>query len=159
MILPVFMILVLGMFTGGLAYSTKLSLDGAAREGARYGATLAVADATCSGSSATARWLQCVANAAEQAATGDLDAGQQGRRVCVAYVYPDGTLPGDRTANLVVNDGGSSQGTSTCFADGQPNDVRRVQVQVTRVRKLEAMVWSTDLDLNARAITRFEAVP
>lgn len=159
MILPVFMILVLGMFTGGLAYSTKLSLDGAAREGARYGATLAVADATCSGSSATARWLQCVASAAQQAATGDLEAGQQGRRICVAYVYPDGTLTGDRTANLVIDANGSSQGSSTCFSDGQPNDVRRVQVQVTRVRKLEAMVWSTDLDLNARAITRFEAVP
>lgn len=159
MILPVFMILVLGMFTGGLAYSTKLSLDGAAREGARYGATLAVADASCTGTTDKARWLRCVASAAEQAASGDLDAGQQGRRICAAYVFPDGAALGDSTASLVIDSSGSTFGTSTCFSDGQPNDVRRVQVLVTRVKKLEAMVWSTDLNLNARSITRFEAVP
>ena len=40
LILPVFMILVLGTFTGAIAYNQKLDLAHAANEGARYGGTL-----------------------------------------------------------------------------------------------------------------------
>src|SRR5207253_7197551 len=40
LILPVFMMLVLGTFTGAIAYNQKADLSHAANEGARYGGTL-----------------------------------------------------------------------------------------------------------------------
>lgn len=162
-VLPVFMALILGMFTGGSAYSTKLSLNGAAREGGRYGATLplASAPASCGGSgSSTNNWLHCVADATEQAATGDLAAGKPGRSICVAYVHPAGTVANDVTARLnVTATGVATTSASPCFADGLPNDIRRVQVAVTRTADLEALVLSRVLNLNARSITRFEREP
>ena len=157
LILPVFMMLVLGMFTGGLAYSTKLSLNGASREGGRYGATLPVESATCAGGTAMAKWLQCVADAAIQSAGGDLASGKLGRSVCVAYVYPAGTTATDSTQSLTVTNSGSTLGTSTCFTDGQPSDTRRVQVRVVRNEKLEALVFSRTVTLTSNTITRFEA--
>src|SRR4051794_13996066 len=56
LVLPVFMLLLLGMLTGGLAYSRKLSVAQAAREGARYGATLPI-----TGTLPTDAWLAKVA--------------------------------------------------------------------------------------------------
>ena len=41
LILPLLMALILGIFTGGLAYNRKISITNAVREGARFGATLA----------------------------------------------------------------------------------------------------------------------
>src|SRR5688500_18036442 len=43
LILPVFMMLLLGMFTGGMAYNRRLTITSAAREGGRYAATLPTA--------------------------------------------------------------------------------------------------------------------
>ena len=159
LILPIFMMLVLGMFTGGLAYSTKLSLNGASREGGRYGATLPVKSATCSGGSAMARWLQCVADAAIQSAGGDLDAGQSGRSICVAYVYPSGSAsdPTDATQSLTITNTGTTFGTSQCFTDGLSTDTRRVQVRVVRTENLEVMVFSRPVTLTSNSTTRFEA--
>src|SRR5712691_4500636 len=46
LLLPVFMMLVMGAFSGAIAYNQKLDLAHAAREGARYGATLPENQAT-----------------------------------------------------------------------------------------------------------------
>jgi Flp pilus assembly protein TadG len=37
LVLPLLVVLTLGMFSGGIAFHTLLSLDHAAREGARFG--------------------------------------------------------------------------------------------------------------------------
>ena len=58
LILPLFMMLVLGMLTGGASYNRQLGLTHAALEGARYGATLPAAiamDLACSSRTSTAR--------------------------------------------------------------------------------------------------------
>ena len=49
LLLPVFMALILGMFSGGIAYNQKLDLTHATREGARYGATVAVTNQFANG--------------------------------------------------------------------------------------------------------------
>src|SRR4051812_9981136 len=69
LVLPVLLITILGAFSGGTAYSQRLSLSGAAREASRFAATLPVASAT---GGTLNGWLGDVATAAEQAATGDL---------------------------------------------------------------------------------------
>lgn len=147
LILPLFFTLMLGMFTGGLAYSRRLSITDASREGARYGATLPLsAEAT------TDAWLARVAAVAVASSDGEVDASQTTRLVCVSYVPVSGTarrfqLVG--TASGVASDG-------TCFTDGRSNEAR-VQVVAERTSTLELLVTARDLRLNAQSVARFEA--
>lgn len=156
LVLPVFMALVLGMFTGGIAYNRKISLTNAAREASRYGATLPV-----SGNLTT--WATAVADVTQDNATGDLDSGVAGRSICVAYVHPDGTTAGtanDQNFRLLRTSGSdaTSNGLSaTCFADGRASSERRVQVLVQRNSDLETLFFTWTLTLTGRSVTRFEA--
>src|SRR2546421_5601474 len=65
LILPVFMIMVLGVFSGAVVYNQKLDLAHAAREGARFGAVLKTpgGGGTYTGSCAGQTWAQCVQGA------------------------------------------------------------------------------------------------
>lgn len=147
LILPVFMILLLGMFTGALAYSRRVSVAGGAREGARFGATLP--------SPGTGAWLNQVAAVTMGGADSELDTNKPGRFVCVAYVDPAGV------ASRVVFDPGNSVGTLSaqrCLTPAEDTRTEpRVQVVARRVSTLEALVFSTDLTLSSRAVARFEA--
>ncbi|MFP5377848.1 MAG: TadE/TadG family type IV pilus assembly protein [Acidimicrobiia bacterium] len=170
LILPLFLTLVLGMFSGGLAYSRKITLTNAAREGARYGATLAPStvlppSATCCGID---YWVTKVADAVEQNAEGDLDAGVDGREICVAYVYPAADAnPSNVDAihreksHMVVrttSDTTSFGPTARCIAnDGLGTNDRRVQVTVQRGSEIQLLFVSYDVTLTAQSVTRFEA--
>ena len=160
LILPVFMTLVLGMLTGGIAYNQKITITNAVREGSRYGATLAV-------NPDMATWLRAIAVDVRDNATGDLQDGASGRRICVAYVHPDGA---DQTSHIVVDTdaipaivvpvtGRCTLSDGTTFTDGLPPDQRRVNVVASRTTKLEALLFSRSLLLQAQSVTRFEAVP
>ena len=154
LVLPVVFALILGLFTGGLAYNRKISMVTAAREGGRYGATLPVSNFP----GGINDWLAAVANAVERNSTGDIGSGVSGRTICVAYVYPSGTSADDRTTMLVRTDGGDARSSGTCFDDGRPDpEERRVQVHVSRNSKLEVLLFSRELQLSATSITRFEA--
>lgn len=147
LVLPIFFTLLLGMFTGGLAYTRKLSVTDATREGARYGATLPLTAAAT-----TDAWLQQVAAVAVASSDGELEPGESGAFVCVSYV------PGSGTARRMQKAGTSSAVFSdgTCFADGRTNE-SRIQVAGRRTSKLELLVWSNDLTLSSQSVVRFEA--
>lgn len=155
LVLPFIMVLLLGMFTGGLAYSRQNSLQNAARETARYGAVSAI-DGDISA------YLLSVALIAQEAATGDLAIGTDNRLICVAFVYPDGDATinaEDTTTKLVLttdNVGVETVEMGGCFADGRPNSERRVQVQIQRDTELEAVIFTTTITLNAESIARYE---
>ena len=160
LVFPLFMTLVLGMFSGGIAYDRKLTLTNAAREGSRYGATLAPATlpvpppSTCCGID---QWVYKVADAVMQNADGNLDAGVNGRYICVAYVYPGATTHAESTHKLVRTTSDVASDGSGCFPDGLSNADRRVQIEVRRKSPLETLVFSYDLTLTAKSVTRFEA--
>ncbi|MGH9149684.1 MAG: TadE family protein, partial [Acidimicrobiales bacterium] len=139
LVFPLFFMLVLAMFTGGVAYNAKLSLAEAGREGARYGATLPLAPAR-----PVADWLAEVAMVTEGSAGGELGAGVAGRYVCVALF--DGT---GAPATRRVEDGATPPAVlaEPCFADSRPPFEPRVQVVVRRQRTLEALVFTRDLTL------------
>jgi Flp pilus assembly protein TadG len=151
LILPLLMMLMMGITTGGISLNRDISLNNAAREGARYGATLPI------GNDMTA-WLNDVATVTIESATGDLDNGVPGRTVCVAFVHPDGTDPVDRTTRVVVNATGTSTVTvgSDCFTDGRPNDERRVQVRASRESDFEVVLWSRTLTVEGESTARYE---
>ncbi len=151
LVLPVFFMLVLGMFTGGLAYNRKLALTQATREAARYGATLPVATLNS--------WLDAVATVAVKSAEGELESGVPNRSVCVAYVFQTGT-PQSQTKRRVETTGGPSyEFDRECFTDGRPLNETRVQVATARTSNLEALLFSQDLVLRSEAVSRFEALP
>jgi Flp pilus assembly protein TadG len=149
LILPVVFSLLLGMFTGGLTYSRDNALNHAAREAGRYGATLVM--------TSESSWLTAVRTEVKQAATGDLDATVSGQFVCVAFVYPNGTVVGDRTISVSESSGVAGATTSnTCFADGRPASERRVQVLVRRRSEIQTIWFTRTVTLEARSVTRFE---
>lgn len=147
LILPVLMMLVLGLFSGGQAYNQKLDMTHAAREGSRYGATIPTTQTWVSGT-----WQSNIRDYVVQRSAGTLSASQ----VCVALVQ--GATP-------------SVVGSFTTKADGTPclsNDPypsfnavsdpgRRVQVRVERPGSIDLGVLpSFTFTMTARAVTKSE---
>ena len=145
------LMLLLGTVTSALAYGQYTSLQAAARESTRFGATLPVgADLDT--------WLNEVLDVTRAAAVGDLGSGVAGQYICVAYVHPAGAGANDQTRRLVENLGvtGSPQAGLNCFSDGRPNDERRVQVVVRREATIQTVVFAVNVTLEAPAAARFE---
>jgi hypothetical protein len=80
-VLPLVMALLLGIFTGASAYSTKIGLVDAARDGARYGASLKVP------TGGLASWRLSVRNRVVQLSDGGISAAD----VCADLVVPTGS--------------------------------------------------------------------
>ncbi|MBW3615385.1 MAG: hypothetical protein KY439_08775 [Actinobacteria bacterium] len=143
-----FMMLLLGMLTGGLTYSRKLSVGQGAREGARYGATLPITAAL-----PVDTWLTRVAGVTIASSDGELAADRPGQMVCVAHVTSSGTARRrQQTGTTVIFD------NNPCIsADGRVGETR-VQVVGRRTSRLEALVFSRNIDLTSHAVARFEAL-
>ena len=146
LILPLFMMLVLGLFSGGLAYNRKLSLEHAAREGARYGATLPEAQATFTAPATT--WATAVQHLVKDRSADELLASQ----ICVALVA-GGTQPAAVDADHYVN---PVAGTTRCFDDPSGDTGKRVQVSVRRPTEIDALFFRVTVDLESTATARFE---
>ena len=152
LILPLFMTLFLGMFSGALAYSRDSSLTHATREAARYAVTLPKG----TGVGAAGAWTTAVATRAEEAAAGDLDAittPQVGHYICVALVTAAGTVDGSYSYQSANVPAGTP---SNCYSDGLTDTAGRVHVMVGRPGKIELLVLSFDIRLGGKATARFE---
>lgn len=147
LVLPVFMMLLLGMLTGGLTYSRKLSIAQGTREGARYGATLPITAAL-----PTDAWLDKVAGVTISSSDGELAPEQAGQSVCVAYVPASGTPRRRQQVGTAV-----SYSSDRCITSDGRDGETRVQVVAGRLSTLEALVFSRDLSLRSHAVARFEA--
>ena len=108
--------MLLGIVTSGTALNRSNSINNAARESARFGATLPADNLTL--------WLAQVSDVAIDSATGDLADGSPGRLICVPYVYPDGVVPmvggvpvvgTNHTMRVVVDPAGAKT-----FSPGEP---------------------------------------
>jgi hypothetical protein len=150
-VMMLLLMLLLGTVTAALAYGQYTSLQTAARESTRFGATLPV------GTDLNA-WLVKVLDVTRAAAVGDLGTGVAGQYICVAYVHPAGTSANDQTKRLVENLGvtGSAQAGLDCFSDGRPDDERRVQVVARREATIQTVVFAVKVNLEAPAAARFE---
>jgi Flp pilus assembly protein TadG len=142
------MALALGIVTGGIAYSHKIALNGAAREASRFGATLpedqCVPASNCSGMT----WAQLVRAQAVANSGGSLATTQ----VCVALVRGPGTAP------VAVAAGNTTAGgTSPCFVDNSADTNERVQVSVTKPATIEAVFFTRTINMTSRAVSRYEA--
>ena len=127
LVLPIFMAIVMGLFTGGLAYNHKQDITAAVREAGRFGATLPMGQCSvsspCSGGYTT--WASFVRSIAQKRSNGVLSNSD----ICVALVKGAANSP-----QLVDLTGGHSTSASYCFVDDATSSTdlgARVQVSAT----------------------------
>lgn len=174
LVFPLIVTLMLGMFTGGLAFNRNIKMTNAVREAARFGSTYAPSTipipppSTCCGID---YWVNQVADAVVRNAEGDLDPNVPGREICVAYVYPIADANPDnsdavhrqkshmvtRTTSDVTPSASAFGTTARCIADDGLGNARRVQITVKRASEIELFLADYKLTLTARSIARFEA--
>jgi hypothetical protein len=133
LVLPLLLALFLGIFTGGLAYSNKIGLVEAVREGARFGASLPMG----SGAGAVTAWETQVRNRVVAASGGDVASGN----ICVKLVLPTG--------------GGDCGLPDPSGASSEPN-VHLVKVSATRSATLEFFFFKSEKVLQGKFVARFE---
>lgn len=143
--LPLVIMLLFGMITGGVALGQRNAIENAAREASRFGATLEV-------TTATEDWLDDVSAVAIAAATGELDPGTPGRLLCVALV---GTSTGD-DGRLIIDGDTTSYGYGSCPDMSCPTNRACVQVVLERDGYLDLVFTSQSLALDASSVTTFE---
>ena len=146
------MVILLGTTTFGLTHHQNISIEGAAREASRFGATYPVADA-----GSMQEWLRDVARVAESAATGTMSAAEPSRVVCVAQ--GSGDDPADfsriRLTGSQTTDAATEQ-ADWCFVNTAPGEDTVVQVELQREGWIEAIVFSMKPTLTGQATNRFE---
>lgn len=132
-VVPVVMCLALGIFTGGDAYFRKITVTDAVREGARYGATLAVP----SGAGGAASWEDGVKQRVAAASGGELAASA----VCAKLVYPTGAT------DCGVSDPSGASSEST---------VRLVKVSASKGTTMQFFFLTQSYTLTGKVAARYE---
>ena len=152
--LPILVMLLLGTVTSGLALFNHISLNGAAREASRFGATYPEDDAASPDA-----WFVDVATVAEVTATGALGDAIAGRSICVALGTEGGSVrhylvgPGDPINGGTYADAWCPPGAPSLPAT---SGHEAVQIVVEREALIQALFFSTTVRLDADATTRFE---
>ena len=147
LVLPILAMFALGIITGGVAFNNKQQITSAARDGARYGATVAADQCASPSDCGGLTWAQMVRNVTVQRSNGSATVSG----VCVALVAGAGAAPTPLDAAHTTKADGTA-----CYADGSSDEGLRVQVVVTRTDVLDAVLYKQTLDLESRAIAQFE---
>jgi Flp pilus assembly protein TadG len=142
-VLPVFLVIVLGLFSGGVAYNRQIALRNAAREGARYASTVDRAQVFTNGNN----WASNMRDLVVERSEGELTSSQ----VCVALV--DNTTG---TAQAVDAAHTTAGGTAVCDTSDTTDSGLRVQVTVNAPARIEALVFGYTVNLKANAVSHFE---
>lgn len=133
--MPVLVALLLGMFTGGMAYFQKISIADATREGARYGATL------------------------DDRLTGGLTTWQANVKARVVSLAGGTITTADVCADLVTP---TSTGNTSCGVADPPGaysieaTTRVVKIRVTKSTKIQWFFLASTTDLSAQNAARYE---
>lgn len=146
LLVPLFLVLVLGLVSTGIVFNHKLDLVHSARESARFGAALPVQQCTPTTNCGGKTWAQLVQEVAVQRSDGDVTTAQ----VCVALVKGSSGTPIDSTFTT-KSDG------SNCFNDGSGDTGSRVQVRIVRPNDgIDAGFLKIPITLTTTATAKFE---
>lgn len=148
----ILMMILLGIISFGLTHHQNISIEGAAREAARFGATYPVDDA-----GSMEQWLRDVAQVAENAATGAMNSTEPSRIVCVAQGIGNDE---DEFARVRVTGtepvAAALEETGWCFENIAPPTDTVIQVQLQREGWIEGIIFSMKPTLTGEATNRFE---
>ncbi len=132
-VLPLLLSLVLGIFTGGMAYTSKIGVVEAVREGARYGASMELG----TGAGAITALEGRVRSRVVDASAGEIAAAD----VCVEFVLPTG---------------GSDCGLPDPSGATNEPSVHLVKVSATKPSKVEFFFFTRNLVLRGSLVARYE---
>ena len=132
---PLVFMLILGSITAGVSLSRKNSMTNAVREGSRFGATL----------SNDGAWANDVRDRVLDLAAGDLTSAQ----VCVKLVQAPAT---EIAASSCPTELAGLEPDVTGVTAGEC----AVLVWARRTSKIEAIVYSDNVTLDSRSISRYE---
>lgn len=141
-VLSLLVMLLVGTISASLAYGVNNSIENAAREASRYGATLP--------GPVDAAWLQDVRDVTRSAGLGSLDPSVDGQYICVAH------YDGSNWNRLTDTNGSESTSPTECFTDGLPAGQSRVQIVTRRDATLNVVFFSMDVTLEGEASARYE---
>jgi hypothetical protein len=141
------MMLILGMITFGMALDRQMTIGSAGREAARYGATVAQDQSFVSGT-----WAGNVREVAVQRSNEQLESA----RVCVALVTGRDEATALTRAGYPAGWYTTRGGTLPCFAQTDPDDRMRVQVEVQRDVHVDVLIFARTITLVSRATAAFE---
>lgn len=160
LIVPLFMVLVFGTISAGLAFFRKIAVTQAAREGSRYGATLVANPSNMT------TWLQTVEDATGEAVGPDAQTSTGATDftrvyICVAFVQPTAGGQPPTTSKAQGSPAPSSVPATTapCFSDTRTEP--HVQVEVRMNSDWSRLVCDgcgPTLTLVGRSIVRYEHI-
>ncbi len=133
LVLPLLLSLVLGLFTGGQAYTDKIALVEAVREGSRYGASFLL------GTGPTA--------------VADLESGVRAR---VVEASGGDVAPGDVCVKFVLPTGGADCGLGDPPGASTEPSVHLVKVSATKPARIEFFFFAKETVMWGKIVARFE---
>jgi hypothetical protein len=162
LLMPIFIMLTFGTLTGGIAFWHHIELTQGARDAARLGATFPISTVTPApiGEKTMSDWLDMVADvAANESGWGgvaDVVPPDSGGFICIAYVAGEGDFL--TTTRKTIGTSRASDGFASpangCYADGLTDS--RVQVLVRRDSEINAVLYSSDLELRTHSSIPYE---
>ncbi len=152
LILPVFILVVFGGITAALSYEHKAEIVTAVRDGARYGATVPLAQCDTVANCGNKNWAQLVQAVTQARSDGALSTAQ----ICVALVSGTGSVY-TRSGGVYTTGTNSTFPTAGCFNDGNADTGMRVHVSVVRGGdKINLFVTSLPITLTSKQTARYE---
>jgi len=147
--LPLLIMFLLGIFTGGMVVNSKLSMAHATREGARYASSVAASQTFSSGT-----WASNVRDLVVERSGSDLQTSE----VCVALVSGSGGTLAVKSPTSSYSTSGSPciSGQTYPVTSGDPG--LRVQVSASRPGKIEMGVFGAmTVTLREKATAKSES--
>lgn len=159
LIMPILLVLMLGMFTGAMAWNQSQALGQGARIAARSGSTMPrpIPAAGQTQLQVDVIWLDGLIDRAVAASEGEIGPTVSGRSVCVAYVDPAGASPDLTVSRTLTGASTRTSGTAPCFADGQGDDAQRMQVVMQRDGRIDTGFYRIPMTIRRSAVYRYEA--
>lgn len=153
LLLPLFLLIIFGGLTAGIAYSHKAEVIHGVRDGARYGATVPAQQCDNTSVCGGRNWAELVRAVTAERSDGALAAAQ----ICVALVTDADGKVYPRTGGVYSTGTNSTFPTPGCFDDGGADTGLRVHVAaVLPGNKINLIVASPSFTINSRATAHYE---
>lgn len=144
LLLPLFVVLIFGMITAGIALSQQNSVKNAVREASRFAAVRDNADVQV--------YLADVIAQVENAATGDLRDTTAGKKICAAHTTNGTTFTSRTKTGSTV-----ATGTGRCIQPSEDTATgARTQIRAERKTEIGAIFFTIPIDLEAQSVSRYE---
>jgi Flp pilus assembly protein TadG len=153
LIVPVALLVIFGGITAALAYEHKADVVHAVRDGARYGATVPLAQCDTTANCGSRNWAELVQYVTAQRSDGALSTSQIG----VALVAGSSGAVFTRTGGVYGTGVTSTFPTTGCFNDGNADTGMRVHVSAVRGGdRINLIVTNVPVTLSSNGAARYE---